>query len=186
MDKCLSALLRSCPTQKEALHTFRQRNKIFLLKCINQLPSLWFMYNNVFRALHLCRISVTLISRLLLCYTMLQTIHLPSAKSFLRYTLCVVERPSQSLHEKWKKCRHDCGRLCQALLQSRTNEKDFRFDLVFFTKVTSYAMIIFGLLSNVLSVWLVGHFRKKMLSGFRNMTDKSLNGYWILDLPFNA
>ena len=80
----------------------------------------------------LCRISVTLISRLLLCYTMLQTIHLPSAKSFLRYTLCVVERPSQSLHEKWKKCRHDCGRLCQALLQSRTNEKDFRFDLVFY------------------------------------------------------
>ena len=159
MDKCLSALLRSCPTQKEALHTFRQRNKIFLLKCINQFPSLWFMYNNVFRALHLCRISVTLISRLLLCYTMLQTIHLPSAKSFLRYTLCVVERPSQSLHEKWKKCRPDCGRLCQAL-QSRTNEKDFRFDLV-----TSYAMIIFGLLSNVLSVWLIGHFRKRCWVG---------------------
>ena len=77
----------------------------------------------------------------------------------------------------------DCAKLC---CKAEQMKKTFVLTLFFFTKVTSYAMIIFGLLSNVLSVWLIGHFRKKMLSGFRNMTDKSLNGYRILDLPFNA
>ena len=53
----------------------------------------------------LCRISVTLISRLLLCYTMLQTIHLPSAKSFLRYTVHCVS----SSAEHWSAALRSAG-----------------------------------------------------------------------------